>query len=312
MVDNPWKYIEHLSAMYNTEIVTFHAEAASDPKSLVDRIHGFENRRRNNEHVKAGIALNPKTPLDAVSKILPYVDMVLLMSVVPGACNQAYDDSVTGKISRLRDMINEKGLNTIIQVDGGIKQGNAYKVINAGADCAGGLIIVSGSGIYGAKQPVEVIDAMRHPVLVGADHGGVDLKNKFIDIFQGDGIPYFDFGTHGGPDVSVDHPIFARLVAENISSGRYKRGILVCGTGIGMSIGANRFENVRATVLYDASVDGKRIAQLAREHNDSNLAIFGSRSMDHETAKKDLYLWLNTPHLGGKYTARNGMFDMPG
>ena len=279
MVENPGFYVQQFIDA-GAETLTFHYEAVDNPQELIRDIQTYGAR--------AGIALNPDTPISVIDDILPELDMVLLMSVVPGKCGQEYIDSVTAKIINLKTKIREKGYLADIEVDGGIKVENSYKAINAGAD-----ILVSGSGIFSSEKPYEVIDKMEYAILIGSDHGGMELKNKIIGYLQAQGHPYHDIGTHNGD--SCDYPDFGKEVACSISEGRDTRGILVCGTGLGISMCANRYEGVRAALIYSDET-----ARLARDHNDANIACFGDRTMDHDEVLKRLDIFLNTPFSEGE------------
>ena len=142
MVNDPEKYIADFKAAGADQIVV-HAEATKHLHRWVQQIHG--------EGMKAGVALNPGTSLSAIEEILPYVDMVLLMSVNPGFGGQSFID-ITSKIRRLRAMIEEAGLNVDIQVDGGINDKTSKLVREAGAN-----VLVAGSYVYGANDVAAAI-----------------------------------------------------------------------------------------------------------------------------------------------------------
>ena len=142
MVNDPEKYIADFKAAGADQIVV-HAEATKHLHRCVQQIHA--------EGMKAGVALNPGTSLSAIEEILPYVDMVLLMSVNPGFGGQSFID-ITSKIKRLRAMIDEAGLNVDIQVDGGINDKTSKLVREAGAN-----VLVAGSYVYGASDVAEAI-----------------------------------------------------------------------------------------------------------------------------------------------------------
>lgn len=142
MVNDPEKYIADFKAAGADQIVV-HAEATKHLHRCVQQIHA--------EGMKAGVALNPGTSLTAIEEILPYVDMVLLMSVNPGFGGQSFID-ITSKIRRLRTMIDEAGLNVDIQVDGGINDKTSKLVREAGAN-----VLVAGSYVYGAADVATAI-----------------------------------------------------------------------------------------------------------------------------------------------------------
>lgn len=137
MVEQPERYIEE-TAKSGADIITIHAEACTHPDRAIEWIHQTGK--------KAGIALNPSTSLHVLDYILDRVDMVLLMTVNPGFGNQKYIDYCTGKISRLRHMIEERGLSVDIEVDGGVNEGNFRTVLDAGAN-----ILVAGSAVFGSQ-----------------------------------------------------------------------------------------------------------------------------------------------------------------
>jgi ribose 5-phosphate isomerase B len=138
---------------------------------------------------------------------------------------------------------------------------------------------------------------MRDPVILGSDHAGFDLKERVKKALERLGVPYEDVGTHGL--ASVDYPDFAHRVAEAVEKGSYTRGIVVCGTGLGVSMAANRHPGVRAAVAYD-----EETARLSREHNDANVLALGGRSLDHGLAERILEVWLKTPFAGGRHARR--------
>jgi ribose 5-phosphate isomerase B len=142
------------------------------------------------------------------------------------------------------------------------------------------------------------------PVIVGSDHAGFELKEKVKKALQRRGIPVEDVGAHSTE--SVDYPDFAHRVAEAVGSGRFRRGVLVCGTGIGVSMAANRHPGVRAAAAYDEAT-----ARLSREHNDANVLALGGRTLDHGLAERILDIWLETPFAGGRHEPRIGKIELP-
>ena len=147
MVENPEKYIADFKAAGADQIVV-HAEATKHLHRCIQQIKA--------EGMKAGVALCPATSLTAVEEILPYVDMVLIMSVNPGFGGQSFIESSVPKIARLRKMITDAGLDVDIQVDGGINDKTSKLVREAGAN-----ILVAGSYVYGAKDIKAAIEALK-------------------------------------------------------------------------------------------------------------------------------------------------------
>jgi ribose 5-phosphate isomerase B len=135
------------------------------------------------------------------------------------------------------------------------------------------------------------------PVLIASDHGGFALKEKLKPYLVRLGFRVKDLGTHS-PE-RCDFPKFAYALAKEISSGRFKRGILLCRSGIGNSIVANRVPGVRAALCYNA-----KAARISRKHNDSNVLVLGADFINTNLAKRIVKVWLNTEFLGGRYQIR--------
>jgi ribose 5-phosphate isomerase B len=134
-------------------------------------------------------------------------------------------------------------------------------------------------------------------IALGADHAGVVLKEQVKERLDERGIQYTDFGTNGTE--SVDYPDFATAVAHEVASGAYDRGVLICGTGIGMAIAANKVAGVRAAPIVD-----EQSAILSREHNNANVLALGARVTGGEQALLLLDLFLDTPFAGGRHQRR--------
>jgi ribose 5-phosphate isomerase B len=138
---------------------------------------------------------------------------------------------------------------------------------------------------------------MPDTVAIAADHGGFELKSALVPVLQALGFAVLDLGTSNGD--SVDYPEFADAVAAALKDGRAGRGVLICGTGIGISIAANRHAGVRAAPCHDGLT-----ARLARQHNDANVLALGGRLIGIETAKDCLTNFLQTPFEGGRHARR--------
>ena len=134
-------------------------------------------------------------------------------------------------------------------------------------------------------------------VAIGADHAGFELKAALSAVVENMGFRVLDLGTDNGE--SVDYPDFADAVAQSLSAGEARYGILVCGSGIGMSIRANRHEGIRAALCHN-----QESAQLARKHNDANVLVLGARLTDEEVAKKCVETFFSTDFDGGERHVR--------
>jgi ribose 5-phosphate isomerase B len=134
-------------------------------------------------------------------------------------------------------------------------------------------------------------------VAIGADHGGYPLKEEIKQLLDSMQIEYQDFGCDS--EESVDYPDFALPVAQKVAAGEFDRGILVCGTGVGMSIAANKIKGVRCALIHDLFS-----AKATREHNDSNVLAMGARVIGPGLAQEIVKVWLGTEFLGGRHARR--------
>ena len=134
-------------------------------------------------------------------------------------------------------------------------------------------------------------------VAIASDHGGYNLKREIVRYLEDKGIDYEDFGTDSSD--SVDYPDFARPLSEKVKNGEFDRGILICGTGIGMSIAANRISGVRCALVHDTFS-----AKATREHNNSNVLAMGERVIGVGLALEIVDVWLNTEFEGGRHERR--------
>ncbi|MCU0555987.1 MAG: ribose 5-phosphate isomerase B [Desulfobacterales bacterium] len=140
------------------------------------------------------------------------------------------------------------------------------------------------------------------PIIIGCDHAAFALKEAVKAYLVENGITVRDAGTHA--TTSVDYPDFGARVAAAVSRGEYARGILICGTGIGMSIVANRFPHVRAALCNDLFS-----ALMGRRHNDANILVMGGRVIGEGLALEIVRVWLETPFEGGRHQDRLDKFD---
>jgi len=134
-------------------------------------------------------------------------------------------------------------------------------------------------------------------ILIGADHAGFELKEKLAAELKKLGYAVKDVGTRSAE--STDYADFAHPLAREVSEGKAKRGVLLCGTGLGMSYVANRYPHVRAAVSWSPEV-----AALARQHNDANVLVLPARFLSDDEAVKILRTWLDTPFEGGRHERR--------
>lgn len=134
-------------------------------------------------------------------------------------------------------------------------------------------------------------------VAIASDHGGVNIRAEIMNLMDEMGIEYEDFGCECSD--SVDYPDYALPVAEKVASGEFDRGILICGTGIGMSISANKVKGIRCALVHDVFS-----AKATREHNDSNMLAMGERVIGPGLAREIAKTWLTTDFEGGRHLNR--------
>jgi ribose 5-phosphate isomerase B len=134
-------------------------------------------------------------------------------------------------------------------------------------------------------------------IAIGSDHGGVELKNYLVAWLRSQGAEVQDLGTQGHE--SVDYPDFGREVSLRVAQGEAERGILICTSGIGMSITANKFPRVRAALVAD--LEG---ARTSREHNDANILVLSGAKTEKTRAREIVETWLETPFARGRHQRR--------
>ncbi|MFS0788436.1 ribose 5-phosphate isomerase B [Shouchella sp. 1P09AA] len=134
-------------------------------------------------------------------------------------------------------------------------------------------------------------------IAIASDHGGIRLKDELIEVIKDLGFTYEDFGCNC--EGSVDYPDYALPVAEKVAQGDFDRGILVCGTGIGMSIAANKVKGIRCALVHDVFS-----AKATRQHNDTNMIAMGERVIGPGLAGEIVRTWLGEEFEGGRHTNR--------
>ena len=137
---------------------------------------------------------------------------------------------------------------------------------------------------------------------VGSDHAGVNLKNKIAEFLKEKGYEVTDYGTHSTE--SCDYPVYAKAVAKSVANGENERGIICCGSGIGVSIAANKVKGVRAVLAHEPYS-----AMLSRLHNDANVLCLGERNTGESLALDIVETWLHSEYEGGRHQRRVDMLD---
>ena len=134
-------------------------------------------------------------------------------------------------------------------------------------------------------------------IIIGSDHAGFSLKDALKKSLAEADVEILDVGAHSSEP--VDYPDFGGKVAEKISSGEFARGILICGSGVGMAVVANKFPNVRGVLCLDSDT-----ARMSRKHNDTNILVLAGRRTDIKAAKAIVRTWLETEFEGGRHSRR--------
>ncbi|QHI72031.1 ribose 5-phosphate isomerase B [Aminipila terrae] len=139
-------------------------------------------------------------------------------------------------------------------------------------------------------------------IAMACDHGGLELKENIKKYLEKQGVEVLDLGTNTTD--SVDYPEYGKACGEAVISGKADRGIVCCGTGIGISIAANKVKGIRCALCTD-----EHMAEMTRKHNDANILAMGGRTTDLETAKKITQTWLDTEFEGGRHQRRVDMLN---
>ncbi len=139
-------------------------------------------------------------------------------------------------------------------------------------------------------------------IAIGCDHGGFTLKQEIISYLKKKGYPYQDFGTYDTE--SCDYPVYGEKVARAVASGDCEKGLLFCGTGVGISLAANRVQGIRAVVCSEPYS-----AEMSRRHNDANVLCLGGRVIGPGLAEQIVDVWLHTEFEGGRHERRVRMLD---
>ena len=161
---------------------------------------------------------------------------------------------------------------------------------------------LGGSGRLHTIQRKRHMNDKDRRIIIGSDHAAIQMKETIKVFLEEQGMTVEDVGPDS--EASVDYPDFGKRVAAAISSGEFSRGILMCGTGLGMSMVANRFPHVRAALCGDLFA-----ARMSREHNDANILVMGARVIGDILAKEVTKTWLETPFEGGRHSLRLEKFD---
>lgn len=156
-----------------------------------------------------------------------------------------------------------------------------------------------------SKKELKIINNIEGVIMkiaIGSDHVGIDMKKEIVNYLSKLGYEVNDFGAYTSE--RTDYPIYGKKVADEVASGQYDAGVLICGTGIGISISANKVKGIRAAVCSEPYS-----AKLSKEHNNSNIIAFGSRVVGVDLAKMIVKEWLDAKYEGGRHSNRINMIS---
>ncbi|OGI05069.1 MAG: ribose 5-phosphate isomerase B [Candidatus Melainabacteria bacterium RIFOXYA12_FULL_32_12] len=139
-------------------------------------------------------------------------------------------------------------------------------------------------------------------IAIGSDHGGFELKQVIISFLEKNGYKFKDFGVYNNE--SIDYPVIAREVASSVANNAYQKGILICGSGLGVAIAANKIKGVRAVTCHDTYC-----ARMSRAHNNANILTLGGRVVGPDVACDIVKVWLETEFEGGRHQRRVDMIE---
>lgn len=231
-------------------------------------------------------------------------DIILTMTESHKEHLQQVMDIADGKLHTLKELIGEQDLDILDPFGQSLPvyEKTKMEIKKALSELIGGLDqFVSKEGkLPSIKNNMIRSDKMK--IAIGSDHAGYEMKEKIKSLLEEKGLTYQDMGTDS--DESVDYPDFAYKVANGVAEDKFDKGILICGTGIGMSIAANKLEGVRAALCHDVFS-----ARATRNHNNSNVLTIGSRIIGINLAEEIVKTWLGADFDGGRHERRVGKID---
>ena len=289
MSKSPLKHIE-FCIKNKCDIISFHVESDIDIKTTIDLIH--------QAGLMAGLAIKPDTSLEDLVPFLPYLDLVNVMLVQPGPAGQEFQKRELNKVVELKKLRDVNDYKYLIEIDGSCNKRNYFSI-----DCAAPDVCVVGtSGLFGindnlvyAWMEMEKYMSQKQTIYLHADLVGNALKKPIKDWLISEGYNVIDLYTDG----LMEYPECAKSLCEKVKENEYNVGLLFCGTGLGMSIAANKINGIRAAVVSDVYS-----AKMSREHNAANVLCLGARVVAKEYAILIIKEFLKDTFLFGKHTPR--------
>lgn len=294
MAKHPEVFIDEC-IIQGCDFISFHIEGEQDTKLQINKII--------RAGLKAGLSVRPDTDITAILDYLPQIDLINIMTVYPGYAGQKFQKSALSKVVFLSNYRKQNNLDYIIEVDGSCNSHNIYAIESAGTD----RFVVGASGLFDLSKNIEqawsLMDSymsQKRTVFLHADLAGNPIKEHVKEWLIKQEMHFLDLYSGGGDE----YPECARFLCKKTLESPYNIGILCCGTGIGMSIVANKIPNIRAAVVSDAYS-----AKMAKEHNDCNILCLGSRVVTREIAFMILDSFFESCYQYGKHTPRVDRYE---
>ena len=288
-------YLIKKCVKYSVGTISFHIESECNIEEKINEI--------KNENIKAGLVISPSTPIEKLIPFLPIVDYVTVLTVEPGPAGQKFQRRELNKVVLLGQYREKYGYHFEIEVDGAINQSTYPDIVKSGADVS----VFGKSGFFSLSDDLNqahiVLDEYTKQngiVYLHADLVGNSLKEYVKECIAKYGYKIIDLYTDG----TAEYPECAKELTQHVKQSRLNFGVLFCGTGIGMSMVANRFPGIRAAVVSDVYT-----SKMSREHNDANVLCLGSRVTTKEEALLIIDAFFQTKFLFGKHSPRVERFD---
>ena len=277
------------------DIISFHVESEVNIRASLDLIH--------NAGLMSGLAIKPDTNLDALTPYLSYVDLINVMLVNPGPAGQDFQKRELNKVIELRKIREKNNYKYLIEIDGSCNKKHFYDIDSVEPD----ILVVGKSGLVDLDANIKIAWAKMQEymtykpmIYLHADLVGSTLKNSVKEWLVAEGFSVQDLYANG----NAEYPECARELSYWVNKDKCNKGILFCGTRIGMSIVANKVKGIRAAVVTDCYS-----AKMAREHNDANVLCLGSRVVTPQIGIPIVQTFLNSNFLFGKHAPRVDRFE---
>lgn len=245
------------------------------------------------------IVVDDHTPKQVDEIMLKEADVVLTMTTAHKKKIKQIFNLSDNKLFTLKELIGEKNLDILDPFGQSLQiyKKTRDEIKNALDEMIGTLDQFKSKEGNKSRRKNNIIRSDMMKIAIGSDHAGYNLKEEIKNLLEEKGLTYRDMGTES--TTSVDYPDFAHKVAAGVAKDDFDRGILICGTGIGMSIVANKVEGVRAALCHDVFS-----ARAARNHNNANVLTMGSRIIGSELAREIVSTWLSSDFDGGRHKRR--------